>query len=209
MGDKSHPNSEDIDSYLQELMAELKSLGYAPDIGAVLHDMDVEEKEYNLVHHSEKLAVAFALMNTPDGVPIRIMKNLRVCDDCHVAMKYISVVKNREIIVRDSSRLITWYLSERDAELMARLGRLWKSEELYAQVHRLSPAHDTNDSLLKSFISIYANKSAAQAEIDSVAWSILLNCAVLLKQKLILLPGLNRESTNLFPFPVEKVGEIR
>ncbi|XP_011082996.1 pentatricopeptide repeat-containing protein At2g41080 isoform X2 [Sesamum indicum] len=104
MGDKSHPNSEDIDSYLQELMAELKSLGYAPDIGAVLHDMDVEEKEYNLVHHSEKLAVAFALMNTPDGVPIRIMKNLRVCDDCHVAMKYISVVKNREIIVRDSSR---------------------------------------------------------------------------------------------------------
>ncbi|KAL0443822.1 UNVERIFIED_CONTAM: Pentatricopeptide repeat-containing protein [Sesamum latifolium] len=104
MGDKSHPKSQEIDSYLQELMAELKSLGYAPDVGAVLHDMDIEEKEYNLVHHSEKLAVAFALMNTPDGVPIRIMKNLRVCDDCHVAMKYISVVKNREIIVRDSSR---------------------------------------------------------------------------------------------------------
>lgn len=104
MGDKSHPQSEEIDSYLKELMAELRSHGYVPDIGASLHDMDLEEKEYNLVHHSEKLAVAFALMNTPDNVPIRIMKNLRVCDDCHVAMKHISVVKNREIILRDSSR---------------------------------------------------------------------------------------------------------
>ncbi|KAL2466669.1 Tetratricopeptide repeat (TPR)-like superfamily protein [Abeliophyllum distichum] len=104
MGDKSHPQSEKIDLYLKELTAELKLHGYVPDLGSVLHDMDVEEKEYNLVHHSEKLAIAFALMNTPQGVPIRIMKNLRVCGDCHVVMKYISKFKNREIIVRDASR---------------------------------------------------------------------------------------------------------
>ncbi|KAK6146047.1 hypothetical protein DH2020_019916 [Rehmannia glutinosa] len=104
MGDKSHPQSEEIDAYLNDLTAEIRLCGYVPDVGASLHDMDLEENEYNLVHHSEKLAVSFALMNTPDGVPIRIMKNLRVCDDCHVAMKYISVVRNREIVVRDSSR---------------------------------------------------------------------------------------------------------
>ncbi|ESR60068.1 hypothetical protein CICLE_v10018187mg [Citrus x clementina] len=69
-----------------------------------MHDMDNEEKEYNLKHHSEKLAIAFALMNTPAGVPIRVMKNLRVCSDCHVAIKYISEIKNREIVVRDASR---------------------------------------------------------------------------------------------------------
>ncbi|GAY34588.1 hypothetical protein CUMW_276950 [Citrus unshiu] len=44
------------------------------------------------------------LLNTPAGVPIRVMKNLRVCSDCHVAIKYISEIKNREIIVRDASR---------------------------------------------------------------------------------------------------------
>ncbi|XP_022865565.1 pentatricopeptide repeat-containing protein At2g41080 isoform X2 [Olea europaea var. sylvestris] len=104
MGDKSHPQSKKIDLYLTELMAELKLHGYVPDLGAVLHDMDVEEKEDNLGHHSEKLAIAFALMNMPLGVPIRIMKNLRVCGDCHVVMKYISKVKNREITVRDASR---------------------------------------------------------------------------------------------------------
>lgn len=104
MSDKSHPKSLEIDLYLKELTAEMKLQGYEPEIGSVLHDMDIEEKEYELAHHSEKLAVAFALMNTPEGVPIRVMKNLRICSDCHVAFKCISDIKNREIIVRDSSR---------------------------------------------------------------------------------------------------------
>ncbi|PWA62776.1 pentatricopeptide repeat-containing protein [Artemisia annua] len=104
MSDKSHKDSEKIHLYLKELYAEIKLLGYKPDYGSILHDMDLEEKEDDLVHHSEKLAIAFALMNTPDSVPIRIMKNLRVCNDCHVAIKYISAIKNREIIVRDASR---------------------------------------------------------------------------------------------------------
>ncbi|KAL9454566.1 hypothetical protein AB3S75_010044 [Citrus x aurantiifolia] len=104
MGDKSHPSSMEIDFYLEELTSEMKLWGYVPDTGADMHDMDNEEKENNLKHHSEKLAIAFALMNTPTGVPIRVMKNLRVCSDCHVAIKYISEIKNREIIVRDASR---------------------------------------------------------------------------------------------------------
>nr|GMC76805.1 pentatricopeptide repeat-containing protein At2g41080 [Ipomoea batatas] len=104
MGSNSHPQSEEIDRYLKELTAELRLSGYVPDTGSVLHDMDVEEKEYNLLHHSEKLAIAFALMNTPEGAQIRVMKNLRVCNDCHVAIKYISKIKGREIVVRDSTR---------------------------------------------------------------------------------------------------------
>ncbi|CAL5403861.1 unnamed protein product [Camellia sinensis] len=104
MGDKSHPQSMEIDMYLKELTWEMKLRGYVPDTGSVLHDMDAEEKEHNLAHHSEKLAIAFALMNTPEGVPIRVMKNLRVCSDCHVAIKYMSEIENREIIVRDASR---------------------------------------------------------------------------------------------------------
>ncbi|KAG0475577.1 hypothetical protein HPP92_015263 [Vanilla planifolia] len=35
---------------------------------------------------------------------IRIMKNIRICGDCHSAMKLVSKVMEREIIVRDSHR---------------------------------------------------------------------------------------------------------
>ncbi|CAL0319986.1 unnamed protein product [Lupinus luteus] len=104
MSDQSHPKSMEINLYLKELISEMKMHGYVPDTSSVLYDMDNEEKEYNLAHHSEKLAIAFALMSTPEGVPIRVMKNLRVCSDCHVAIKYISQIKKSEIIVRDASR---------------------------------------------------------------------------------------------------------
>ncbi|KAJ6870846.1 hypothetical protein NC652_036496 [Populus alba x Populus x berolinensis] len=104
MGDKSHPMSEEIDLYLKELMEEMKLRGYVPDTATVFHDTDSEEKENSLVNHSEKLAIAFGLMNIPPGLPIRVMKNLRICSDCHVAIKLISDIHNREIIVRDTSR---------------------------------------------------------------------------------------------------------
>ncbi|KAJ6316448.1 hypothetical protein OIU78_019688 [Salix suchowensis] len=96
--------SEEIDLYLKELMEEMKSRGYVPDTATIFHDTDSEEKENSLVNHSEKLAIAFGLMNIPPGLPIRVMKNLRICSDCHVAIKLISDIKNREIIVRDTSR---------------------------------------------------------------------------------------------------------
>ncbi|KAJ8420813.1 hypothetical protein Cgig2_030564 [Carnegiea gigantea] len=104
MRDKSHPRWMEIDLFLKELMSDIKKCGYLPDTGSILHDMDNEEKEYDLAHHSERLAIAFALMVTPSGFPIRVMKNLRVCSDCHTAIKYISDIKDREIIVRDASR---------------------------------------------------------------------------------------------------------
>ncbi|ESQ52828.1 hypothetical protein EUTSA_v10017967mg [Eutrema salsugineum] len=104
MGDRSQSKSKEIYSYLKELTLEMKLKGYKPDTASVLHDMDEEEKESDLAQHSEKLAVAFALMILPEGVPIRIIKNLRVCSDCHVAFKYISLIKNREITLRDGSR---------------------------------------------------------------------------------------------------------
>lgn len=54
--------------------------------------------------HSEKLAVAFGLLNTPSGAPIRVIKNLRICVDCHEFMQLASAVTSREIVVRDGSR---------------------------------------------------------------------------------------------------------
>eukprot|EP01018_Ginkgo_biloba_P011245 Gb_34297 [translate_table: standard] len=104
VGDRSHPQSQKIYATLDTLLEQMKAAGYVPDTDFVLHDVEEEVKEHLLFSHSEKLAIAFGLMNTNPGVLIRITKNLRVCGDCHNATKFISKIVNREIIVRDANR---------------------------------------------------------------------------------------------------------
>ncbi|XP_030481234.1 pentatricopeptide repeat-containing protein At2g03880, mitochondrial [Cannabis sativa] len=99
--DRSHPRTTEIYSKLDEIMMLIKEAGYVPDMNFALHDMDEEGKELGLTYHSEKLAIAFGLLTVPPGAPVRIYKNLRVCGDCHTAMKYISSVVIRHIILRD------------------------------------------------------------------------------------------------------------
>ncbi|KAI4381070.1 hypothetical protein MLD38_007184 [Melastoma candidum] len=78
--------------------------GYKPKTTAALQDIEDEEKEMMFEVHSEKLANAFSLMATEPGADIRIIKNLRVCLDCHTATKFISKVTYRLIVVRDAKR---------------------------------------------------------------------------------------------------------
>ncbi|XP_057471388.1 pentatricopeptide repeat-containing protein At4g21065-like isoform X2 [Actinidia eriantha] len=104
MGDRSNPQSADIYSMLGEIKTKLKLEGYVPRTSNVLVDIEDEEKETALAYHSEKIAIAFMLINTPSGTPIRVVKNLRVCADCHLAIKLISKIFDREIVVRDPSR---------------------------------------------------------------------------------------------------------
>ncbi|KAJ4825589.1 putative pentatricopeptide repeat-containing protein [Turnera subulata] len=102
-GDKSHPERDLIHEKLNELKKKMRDAGYVPQTKFALYDLDPENKEELLSYHSEKLAVAFVLSRN-SGLPIRIMKNLRVCGDCHSAFKYISKIVNRPIVLRDSNR---------------------------------------------------------------------------------------------------------
>ncbi|XP_057865928.2 pentatricopeptide repeat-containing protein At2g03880, mitochondrial [Cryptomeria japonica] len=102
--DGSHPQIGEIHAMLENLSIQMKKEGYIPDTNFVLLDVDEDQKERLLLHHSEKLALAFGLINSCPGAPIRIVKNLRVCGDCHTAMKFISKIVGREIIVRDATR---------------------------------------------------------------------------------------------------------
>ncbi|KAG0605928.1 hypothetical protein M758_9G099000 [Ceratodon purpureus] len=102
--DQSHPRAPEIYAELEVLMKKMESLGYVPDTRFVMHDVDDQEREQAVRHHSEKLAIAYGLISTPAGTPIRISKNLRVCHDCHTATKLISKIVGREIIARDSNR---------------------------------------------------------------------------------------------------------
>ncbi|KAJ4845101.1 hypothetical protein Tsubulata_033145 [Turnera subulata] len=69
-----------------------------------LYDLMDAEKEQSLQVHSEKLALAFGLISTKPGTTIRIMKNLRVCADCHAVTKLISKITGRKIVMRDRNR---------------------------------------------------------------------------------------------------------
>lgn len=103
-GDNSHPYYDRINVTLKVLLEKMEREGYVPDTNEVLHDVDEEQKKALLSSHSERLAIAFGIISTPAGTPLRITKNIRVCVDCHTAIKFISKIVGREIIVRDNSR---------------------------------------------------------------------------------------------------------
>ncbi|QCE15046.1 structure-specific endonuclease subunit SLX1 [Vigna unguiculata] len=103
-GDRSHPQSVSINNKLQELLVQMKRMGYQADSGFVFHDVEEEEKEQILLYHSEKIAIAFGILNTSHRNPILVTKNLRICVDCHNAVKFMTLITERRITVRDASR---------------------------------------------------------------------------------------------------------
>ncbi|CAH9079325.1 unnamed protein product [Cuscuta epithymum] len=107
--DHSHPMIKEIYVFWEEMSEKLKQAGYVADLKWVLirdeyGGIHEEEKERSLRHHSEKLAVAFGLLSTKEGMPLLVLKNLRICGDCHNAIKFITVITGREITVRDCHR---------------------------------------------------------------------------------------------------------
>ncbi|KAK7317847.1 hypothetical protein RJT34_02419 [Clitoria ternatea] len=104
VGDRSHSRSDEIYAKLDELGDLLSTAGYSPIVDIDIHNVNESVKEQLLYHHSEKLAVAFGLIATPPGAPIRVKKNLRICIDCHTFFKLACKIVSREIVVRDINR---------------------------------------------------------------------------------------------------------
>ncbi|KAL3367323.1 hypothetical protein AABB24_011851, partial [Solanum stoloniferum] len=105
VGDNSHPQSQKIYAKLDEIAARLKQVGYVSNKSQILQLVEEEDmQEHALNLHSEKLAMAFGLISVAPSQPIRIVKNLRVCADCHAVAKLLSKLYNREIILRDRYR---------------------------------------------------------------------------------------------------------
>ena len=104
--DKSHPDFVEIYHKLREVISQAALLGYVPEESLISVAGLITEEclETSTSYHSEKLAITFGLARTPKGTSIRIVKNLRVCKDCHSFTKYVSKAFNREIIVRDRVR---------------------------------------------------------------------------------------------------------
>ena len=97
---------EEIDNKLDEIAGKLKSHGFRHDFSFITKELSNEkEKEYELMRHSEKLAVALGLLRTERDYQIVINKNLRICNDCHAAFKLISLIEHRQLIVSDANRV--------------------------------------------------------------------------------------------------------
>ncbi|XP_059652183.1 pentatricopeptide repeat-containing protein At3g56550-like [Cornus florida] len=103
--DYSHPDSKEIYHKLEEVIYKATLVGYVRDSMAAIPESTAGECVENFdSYHSEKLAIAFGLARMPQGVSLRIVKNLRVCKDCHTFTKFVSKAYDREIIVRDRVR---------------------------------------------------------------------------------------------------------
>jgi hypothetical protein len=102
--DKSHPRARDVYEMLHQMEWQLRFEGYRPDTSELPLDVDEEEKRRVVAAHSQKLAMAFGLLSTPEGVPLRIVTNLRMSKECHAYSAMISDIFGREIVVRDRNR---------------------------------------------------------------------------------------------------------
>ncbi|KAM7254618.1 hypothetical protein ACFE04_003998 [Oxalis oulophora] len=103
-GDTSHPEFANIQNELKVLEGRMREAGYVPSTKSVFHDVEDDEKANMVCFHSERLAIAFGLISTPVKSRLLITKNIKICEDCHVAIKFISQVTEREIIIRDVNR---------------------------------------------------------------------------------------------------------
>ncbi|KMZ58278.1 Pentatricopeptide repeat-containing protein [Zostera marina] len=102
---QNHPAKKKIYSMVEEMGERARHAGYIPDTESVLLDIEDEDvKEKSLDHHSEKLAIAFGFISSVPGSVVRVVKNLRVCRDCHRYIAFLSKVYGRDIIVRDANR---------------------------------------------------------------------------------------------------------
>lgn len=102
--DKNHKRTDEIYAKLEVVVDKLRQVGYTPDTNCVLVDLSEDEKKEAVLWHSEKLALCYGLISQEKQSSIRIIKNLRICEDCHNFMKLASKLFNREIVIRDRTR---------------------------------------------------------------------------------------------------------
>lgn len=93
--------NREVSEMMHQMEWQLKFEGYKADLSEVLIPVGDEEKTERLKGHSQKAAIAFALVSTCEGSVVRIVRNVRMCSDCHTYTKMISVIYEREIVVRD------------------------------------------------------------------------------------------------------------
>ncbi|CAF1987753.1 unnamed protein product [Rotaria magnacalcarata] len=104
--DHSHERSSEIFSEIDRLTSELIAYGYKCDSSWITRRLKEGETDLSvLCGHSERIAIAYNFVEQPDTKFIQITGNLRVCGDCHQAIKLIAKIRQCYIIVSDANRI--------------------------------------------------------------------------------------------------------
>ncbi|KAF9605719.1 hypothetical protein IFM89_018062 [Coptis chinensis] len=124
----------------------MKEEGFVPKTDYVLHDVEEEQKEQNLSYHSEKLAIAFWIIATPTGTPIKVKSfplakslNKTAIRKGHILGKPVQLILGRSQVEwerMNSGIFLYWHgrLIEAKAttmELMERVGALSRQTKKY------------------------------------------------------------------------------
>ncbi|KAL6005255.1 hypothetical protein ACLOJK_005817 [Asimina triloba] len=99
--DWSHPQKTEIYERLESLSCKIKELGYVANVSCLSCNLEESLKERILHHHSERIAVAFALISMPAGKPIIVKKNLRPCPS--LPGKQLYGIVSTVILIKDST----------------------------------------------------------------------------------------------------------
>lgn len=99
--DSSHPQIREIIGILQGFYEKMKAAGESDPERSFANEVEASKADV-FCGHSERMAVAFGLINTSPGMPVWVTKNLYMCESCHSTIKFISKVVRREISVRDT-----------------------------------------------------------------------------------------------------------
>lgn len=98
VGDRKQPYSDSLYSWIQTIKEKVRA-----DSSQKNRFIEEEEIEEICGVHSEKLAFAYALVGSPArSKAVRIMKNIRMCGDCHKTAKLISRTYKVKIYLSDS-----------------------------------------------------------------------------------------------------------
>ncbi|XP_047327970.1 putative pentatricopeptide repeat-containing protein At3g11460, mitochondrial [Impatiens glandulifera] len=101
-GDRSHPQIEEIDDMMKKLD------GLVNELTGLEKNMNGGRRDEGFVDvlgvHSEKLAIVCGLINSSMETELLVIKNLRICGDCHLFMKLVSKIVGRQFVVRDATR---------------------------------------------------------------------------------------------------------
>ncbi|XP_059639881.1 pentatricopeptide repeat-containing protein At1g15510, chloroplastic [Cornus florida] len=103
-GDDSHPQIKEIGAILEGFYEKMKLADFSSPERSSLDEVKASKADI-FCGHSERLAIAFSLINTAPGMPVWVTKNLYMCESCHNTIKFISKVVRREISVRDTEHL--------------------------------------------------------------------------------------------------------
>ncbi|CAF0865251.1 unnamed protein product [Adineta ricciae] len=104
--DQSHHRSREIYNEIENISNELVQHGHQYNASWITRPINQDETVASvLCGHSERLAIAWNFVLKPNTSRIQLTENLRICGDCHNAIKLIAKIRQCEIVARDTNRI--------------------------------------------------------------------------------------------------------